>query len=500
MALKNRLDALRRQAGVTSGPRDATADPAPGASPRVTDESQHQERGDDLRTRLQRLRGGVVPASGEPAGSPSVDTGVAAGVLRSAPGRRRAAAVPSAAVLADRLGGHAVAEHVVLVETLLPLDTRHGHRPLADALEPLWPLAALTPGTLPSPPAPLPQAGEGIEAPPPLMGKASEAPPPLTGKTSEAPPPLAGEGLGRGSRRRILAIDTETTGLAGGTGTAAFMVGIAATEPGGVRLRQWVLSAFAGEAAMLDALASSLAATDLMVSYNGKTFDLPLLRDRRRLQRGPALPEPPHLDLLHPTRRLFRKAWPDCRLVTSERQLLGLFREDDLPGSEAPRAWRDYLAGAPSDELDGVLRHNALDVLSLLALGPALIRALHEPAACGADPRAAAAIWRRCGERGRALSTLEAARERLDTPGELELAWALREAGRLSEAAAIWERLAASGITEAAERLAKYHEHVRRDWTRALDYARLLDEGPAALQRRRRLKRRLAAGQGRLDL
>ena len=278
------------------------------------------------------------------------------------------------------------------------------------------------------------------------------------------------------------------------------MVGIAATEPGGVRLRQWVLSAFAGEAAMLDALASSLAAADLMVSYNGKTFDLPLLRDRRRLQRGPALPEPPHLDLLHPTRRLFRKAWPDCRLVTSERQLLGLFREHDLPGSEAPRAWRDYLAGAPSDELAGVLRHNALDVLSLLALGPALIRALHEPAACGADPRAAAAIWRRCGERSRALSTLEAARERLDTPGELELAWALREAGRLSEAAAIWERLAASGITEAAERLAKYHEHVRRDWTRALDYARLLDEGPGALQRRRRLKRRLAAGQGRLDL
>ena len=467
MALKSRLDALRRQAGVTSDPRDPGADPSPGASPRVTDKSRPPERGEDLRTRLQRLGGGVVPASGGPAGSPSVDTGVAARVLRSARGRRRGAAAPSAAVLADRLRGQVVAEHLVLVETLLPLDTRHGHRPLADALEPLWPLAA------PSP-TPPPQAGEGLHSLPSQAGEGAEV--------------------------KVLAIDTETTGLAGGTGTAAFMVGIAATEPGGVRLRQWVLSAFAGEAAMLDALASSLAAADLMVSYNGKTFDLPLLRDRRRLQRGPALPEPPHLDLLHPTRRLFRKAWPDCRLVTSERQLLGLFREDDLPGSEAPRAWRDYLAGAPADELAGVLRHNALDVLSLLTLGPALARALHEPVACGADARAAAAIWRRCGERGRALSTLEAARERLDTPGELELARALREADRLSEAAAIWERLAASGITEAAERLAKYHEHVRRDWIRALDYARLLDEGPGTLQRRRRLKRRLAAGQGRLDL
>ncbi len=349
-----------------------------------------------------------------------------------------------------------VAEHVVLVETVLPLDTRHGRRRLADALEPLWPLAA------PSP----------------------------------TPPPQAGEGPGM----RVLAIDTETTGLAGGTGTAAFMIGIAAAEPDGVRLRQWVLTAFAGEAAMLEALASSLAAADLMVSYNGKTFDLPLLRDRRRLQRGPALPEPPHLDLLHPTRRLFRRAWPDCRLATSERRLLGLVREDDLPGSEAPRAWRDYLAGAPSDELAGVLRHNALDVLSLLALGPALARSLHEPTSCGADACAAAAIWARCGERGHALSVLEAARERLDTRGALELARTLRGAGRVAEAAAIWERLAAAGSREAAERLAKYHEHVRRDWTRALDYARLLDQGPEARHRRRRLKRRLAAGQGRLDL
>lgn len=455
MTLKSRLDALRRQAGVNSDPSGPGAGGAPSlpASPGVADMPGTPEYREDLRSRLRRLGGRASPASGAAAGPAAAHT--------------RTATAPSAAGLADWLGGEVVAEHVVLVETLLPLDTRHGRRPLADALEPLWPLAALYPGALPSPPT---------------------------------PPPQAGEGLGRGSGVRVLAIDTETTGLAGGTGTAAFMIGIAVAEPGGVRLRQWVLTAFAGEAAMLDALASSLVAADLMVSYNGKTFDLPLLRDRRRLQRGPALPEPLHLDLLHPTRRLFRKAWPDCRLATSERWLLGLIREDDLPGSEAPRAWRDHLAGVPSDALAGVLRHNALDVLSLLALGPALVRSLREPVSWGADARAAAAIWARCGERGRALSVLEAARERLDAQGALELARALRGAGRVSEAAAIWERLAADGSTEAAERLAKYHEHVRRDWTRALDYVRLLDQGPDARHRRRRLERRLAAGQGRLDL
>ncbi|AHE97062.1 hypothetical protein THITH_00825 [Thioalkalivibrio paradoxus ARh 1] len=298
----------------------------------------------------------------------------------------------------------------------------------------------------------------------------------------------------------MLGIDTETTGLAGGTGTAAFMVGIA--EPGldGVRLRQWLLTAFAGEAAMLAELDAALAGAGLLVSYNGKTFDLPLLRDRRRLQRAPAFPEPPHLDLLHPTRRLFRGVWPDCRLVTAEQRLLGLFREDDLPGSEAPRAWRDYLAGGTPDDLGRVLRHNALDVLSLLLLGPVLARALHDPLGFGADPLAAADAWSRRGESRRALTVLERARHGLDVRGALELARRLRRAGRWTEAVAVWERLAQSGCPEAVESLAKYHEHVRRDWETALDYTARLGEGPEARRRRGRLERRRGGVQGRLDL
>jgi len=337
-----------------------------------------------------------------------------------------------------------IARHLILVESRLPLETRHGRVRLADSLQPVWPLAA-----------------------------------------------------GHGS---IAGVDTETTGLSGGTGTTAFMIGIAQAEPEHVRVRQWLLTGFAGEAAMLVELAEVLAGVDLMLSYNGKSFDLPLLRDRRRLQRVPALPEPPHLDLLHPTRRLFRNAWPDCRLGTAEQRLLGLNREDDLPGSEAPRAWRDYLAGGHADDLERVLRHNALDVLSLLVLGPALTRVLRDPAAFAADPVAAAEIWKRSGDREQALSVLAGSRDRLDTRGELELAWALRRAGRWTEAAAIWERLAGDGCVEAMERLAKYHEHVRRDWSRALVYASRLEEGPESRRRRRRLVRRLSPDQGRLDL
>ena len=357
--------------------------------------------------------------------------------------RQRAGDAERTAGLARRLGGEVVARHLILVESRLPLETRHGRMRLADSLQPVWPLAA--------------------------------------------------------TQGSISGIDTETTGLSGGTGTTAFMIGIAQAEPEHVRVRQWLLTGFAGEAAMLVALAEVLAGVDLMLSYNGKSFDLPLLRDRRRLQRGAALPEPPHVDLLHLTRRLFRNAWPDCRLGTAEQRLLGLTREDDLPGSEAPRAWRDYLAGAPADDLERVLRHNALDVLSLLVLGPALARVLRDPAAFAADPVAAAETWNRSGDREQALSVLAGSRDRLDTRGELALAWALRRAGRWTEAAAIWERLARAGCAEAMERLAKYHEHVRRDWSQALVYASRLEEGPEVQRRRRRLVRRLSPGQGRLE-
>jgi uncharacterized protein YprB with RNaseH-like and TPR domain len=124
-----------------------------------------------------------------------------------------------------------------------------------------------------------------------------------------------------------------------------------------------------GESAMLDAFASWLAPHTTLVSYNGRCYDAPLLATRFRLSRKP----PPHadlrhLDLLFPTRRRYRGRWENCRLATIERQVLGVVREDDLPGSEAPRAWLDWLRGGDARDFRRVLAHNDQDVRSLVRL------------------------------------------------------------------------------------------------------------------------------------
>ena len=175
--------------------------------------------------------------------------------------------------------------------------------------------------------------------------------------------------LGELQREQLLHFDTETTGLAGGTGTRAFMIGAADWQPGGLRLRQLTITTMAAETGMLRRFAQWLAPDTVLVSYNGKCYDAPLLNTRYRLARLPSpLPGRPHLDLLHPSRRRWKGRWENCRLGTIERQVLGVVREDDLPGSEAPRAWLDYLRGGSARDLRRVADHNAQDLRSLAAL------------------------------------------------------------------------------------------------------------------------------------
>jgi uncharacterized protein YprB with RNaseH-like and TPR domain len=177
-------------------------------------------------------------------------------------------------------------------------------------------------------------------------------------------------------RQRLLHFDTETTGLAGGTGTRAFMIGAAdwieggygPAEPGrpAMRLRQLMITSMAAETAMLEAFAQWLAPDTVLVSYNGRCYDAPLLTTRYRLarQRNP-LAGLAHADLLFPVRRRFRGVWENCRLATVERHWLRVLREDDLPGAEAPRAWLDYLRGGSARDLRRVLQHNDRDLVSL---------------------------------------------------------------------------------------------------------------------------------------
>lgn len=183
------------------------------------------------------------------------------------------------------------------------------------------------------------------------------------------PPVIVDAGFARMEpihHHRLLHFDTETTGLAGGTGTRAFMIGAADWVDHRLRIRQLTITTMAAETAMLRTFAEWLDADTVLVSYNGKCYDAPLLATRYRLAR---LPNPlaglGHLDLLHPVRRHWKQQWPNCRLATAERQLLGVVREDDLPGAEAPAAWLSYLRGGSAHNLRRVAAHNAQDLKSL---------------------------------------------------------------------------------------------------------------------------------------
>lgn len=173
-------------------------------------------------------------------------------------------------------------------------------------------------------------------------------------------------GMGPVAATRLLHFDTETTGLAGGTGTRAFMIGAADWHDGGFRLRQLLISSMAAETSMLEVFASWVGQDTVLVSYNGRCYDAPLLATRYRLARmsNPLLGLA-HADLLFPVRRRFRGVWENCRLATVERQWLQVLREDDLPGADAPRAWLDYLRGGSALNLRRVLQHNDRDLLSL---------------------------------------------------------------------------------------------------------------------------------------
>ena len=189
--------------------------------------------------------------------------------------------------------------------------------------------------------------------------------------------PLEGIGQEPVQRGHVLAFDTETTGLAGGTGTRAFMIGAADWRDGGLRIRQLCITRLAAEEAMLDAFARWLRPETVLLSYNGKSYDRPLLSTRYRLARmSDPLPALRHVDLLHPMRRRYRNVWANCRLATAERELLGVLREDDLPGSEAPGAWLAYLRGGSASKLRRVGLHNAQDLRSLCGL----LEALQDPA------------------------------------------------------------------------------------------------------------------------
>jgi uncharacterized protein YprB with RNaseH-like and TPR domain len=184
---------------------------------------------------------------------------------------------------------------------------------------------------------------------------------------------------------RALYLDTETSGLAGGVGTYVFLVGLGSFTEDGFEVWQGFLDDPSREASLLEEAAARVSAAPAIVSFFGKSFDRHRLEDRMRcLGIKPPFAGKAHLDLYHPLRRLYRRAFADHRLRTLESALCGVEREDDLPGAFAPAAWFDFIAGRPH-RLEGVFRHNRDDVLSLVTLAAHLGAALQRDA----DPTAA---------------------------------------------------------------------------------------------------------------
>jgi uncharacterized protein YprB with RNaseH-like and TPR domain len=247
----------------------------------------------------------------------------------------------------------------------------------------------------------------------------------------------------------LLFLDTETTGLAGGAGTLVFLIGIGAFVGGQFRLRQYFLRQPGEEQAMLQALSDDLETAGGFVTFNGRTFDLPLVEMRYQvgLRRRWSLTQSPHLDLLFPSRRLWRKHLPDCTLGTIERHVLGVERShQDVPGALIPGMYLDYLHNGDASDMNRVLYHNAIDVLSLVVLTARLLHT-HESDDLGELVGAEAlgvARWHQAAKRlDQAETAFRAALESQNDDVRLEalqrLSLSLKRQDRRREAVPVWE-------------------------------------------------------------
>jgi uncharacterized protein len=292
-------------------------------------------------------------------------------------------------------------------------------------------------------------------------------------------------------------LDTETTGLAGGAGTAAFLVGVGYLEGDCFRVRQYFMRDYHEEPALLRALAGDLEHFSRIVTFNGKMFDLPLLEARFRLNRDRfPLSSAPHLDLLFPARRLWKARLESCRLQSLEAELLGLRRHGDVPGEMIPQVYFDYLRSRDARALARVFRHNRDDIVSLAALSLLACQWVEEGRA--EDPRDVLSLARvleraRLYERSRGhyRRAAEQGTGALRTAALLGLAARAKRAGDHDEAAGLWAAAAESGEPSALQELAMDHEHRRHDPEGAL----LMVERALALLDRRDdpRSRRLAA-------
>lgn len=288
----------------------------------------------------------------------------------------------------------------------------------------------------------------------------------------------------------MLFFDTESTGLGQGAGNVPFMIGLGRFLPGTFLVEQLFIRNPAEERAMLAYLLPLLQQASCLVTYNGKTFDWPLLQTRYVLNRmTDRLPQPLHLDFLHPSRSLWRHTLPSCRLGKVEEEKLGLWREDDVPGSLAPMLYVRYLAEQDPQVIGPVFLHNESDVLSLAGLAIHFARILEGRVGTDGmdgEERYRLGLWlHKHGRRELARAVLdELAQEAASGDGTrrdylLPLAKHFKQQGQWDKAMALWKaaiELGRSGAwsvppVEPYVELAMVYEHRMKEFETALLYA-----------------------------
>jgi len=280
-----------------------------------------------------------------------------------------------------------------------------------------------------------------------------------------------------------LFLDTETTGLAGGSGTYAFLVGIAWWEGGGLEIEQFFMRDYSEERSLLFALGERIAEHPVIATFNGKSFDWPLLETRYRMSRKISLPTPrAHLDFLHPARNLWQLRLGSVRLSELERHVLGRDRGADVLSGLIPQIYFDYLRGGPPERLVPVLNHNQLDLRGLAALSSRILSLLGDAENLGQDGLELFGVSRICEKRGehrRARSLYERSIASIlpietDRAARRSLARLAKREGDFDLACELWKNAVGNSRHgyQAYEQLAIYYEHKARDSEQARQIVR----------------------------
>ena len=313
----------------------------------------------------------------------------------------------------------------------------------------------------------------------------------------------------------ILFLDTETTGLSGGAGTIAFQIGVGYFTPSGFVVEQFLMRDYAQEAPMLQALAGLMKRFSVLCTFNGRTFDVPLLKSRFLMNRMKEDVFPlTHADVLYPARRIWKLRLKRCTLGNLEEQLLHVQREDDLPGALVPQTFFQYLKDGNFAPLEKILEHNKQDIVSLAQLFYFMCKqaSVPESIADGEDLLSLAKAMEKAGNRQKAMHcyrlTAKTSRsaEAYHAMGRME-----KREGHVESAVRLYQTMLAQGSDPAGacEALAKLYEHQLRDLSGAIAYTRQallllaeptlfpnesLQERQSALQYRyARLRRKLSA-------